>query len=71
MLVEQRARTLPRDARDLRRLGVDARRAGYFLTVRGRRLASELPARPLRLFGHGEHLTRAAFKTTVPPCAYR
>jgi len=71
VLVEQRRRTLPRDARDLRRLGVDPHRAAYFVTVRGRRLAAALPPRQLRLFGHGEHLTRAAFKTTVPPCAYR
>lgn len=71
VLVEQRRRTLPRDARDLRKLGVDAARAAYFLTLRGRRLADAPPAQQLRLFPHGEHLTKAAFKTTVPPCAYR
>jgi predicted DNA-binding helix-hairpin-helix protein len=70
-LVDTRRRTLPRSAADLRKLGVNARRAGYFLTVRGRRLAKAPPAQQLRLFAHGEHLTRAAFKTTVPPCAYR
>ena len=70
-LVEARRRTLPRSATDLQKIGVSASRAGYFLTVRGRRLAASPPPRQLRLFAHGEHLTRAAFKTTVPPCAYR
>jgi hypothetical protein len=39
--------------------------------LRGRRLRSALPAEQLRLFAHGEHLTHAAWKTSVPPCAYR
>jgi predicted DNA-binding helix-hairpin-helix protein len=70
-LVEERQRALPRDARDLRRLGIDAERAAYYLVVRGRRLARERLPEQLRLFRHGEHLTRAAFRTPVPPCAYR
>jgi predicted DNA-binding helix-hairpin-helix protein len=70
-LADARRRALPRGLVDLRRIGVDARRAGYFLSLRGRRLAPAPPARQLRLFAHGEHLTRAAFKTSVPPCAYR
>jgi predicted DNA-binding helix-hairpin-helix protein len=70
-LVNERHRTLPRSAQDLKRLGVDASRAAYFLTLRGRRLAPSLPPSQLRLFEHGEHLTRAAFNTPVPPCAYR
>jgi predicted DNA-binding helix-hairpin-helix protein len=70
-LVSARRQTLPRDAQDLRRLGVDAVRAGYFLTLRGRRLRPTLPAEQLRLFPHGEHLTQGPWRTTVPPCAYR
>ena len=70
-LVTERRRTLPRDAQDLRRLGVDAARAGFFLTLRGRRLRAALPAEQFRLFPPGEHLTQGPWKTTVPPCAYR
>jgi predicted DNA-binding helix-hairpin-helix protein len=70
-VVSERRRTLPRDVRDLRRLGVDATRAGYFLTLRGRRVRPALPAEQLRLFPHGQHLTQGAWKTAVPPCAYR
>jgi len=70
-LVTERRRTLMRGARDLERAGVDVVRAGYFLTLRGRRLATSLPPRQLRLFAPGQHLTQAAWKTTTPPCAYR
>jgi predicted DNA-binding helix-hairpin-helix protein len=70
-LVAERRRTLPRDAQDLRRLGVDAMRAGYFLTMRGRRLRPTLPAEQLRLLPPGEHLTQGPWRTNVPPCAYR
>ena len=70
-LVAERRRTLPRDARDLQRLGVDGVRAGYFLSVRGRRMRAALPAEQLRLFPHGQHLTQGPWKTAVPPCAYR
>ncbi len=70
-LVAERRRTLPRDSRDLRRLGVDAERAGYFLAVRGRRLRPDPPAQQLRLFAPGQHLTQGPWKTSVPPCAYR
>jgi predicted DNA-binding helix-hairpin-helix protein len=70
-LADARRRTLPRGPHDLRKLGIDARRAGYFLTLRGRRLAAAPAPAQLRLFPHGEHLTRAAFRTSVPPCAYR
>jgi predicted DNA-binding helix-hairpin-helix protein len=70
-LVTERRRTLPRDAQDLRRLGADAARAGFFLTLRGRRMRAGLPAEQLRLFPHGEHLTQGPWKTAVPPCAYR
>ena len=70
-LVSERRRTLPRDGRDLRRLGVDAARAGYFLTLRGRRVRAAPPAEQLRQFAHGQHLTQGARKTAVPPCAYR
>ena len=70
-LVAERRRSLPRDARDLRRIGVDAERAGYFLAVRGKRLRSGLPAQQLRLFAPGQHLTQGPWKTPVPPCAYR
>jgi predicted DNA-binding helix-hairpin-helix protein len=70
-LVSERRRTLPRDARDLARLGIDVDRAGYFLTLRGRRLRAALPAEQLRLFAPGAHLTQGPWKTAVPPCAYR
>jgi len=70
-IVAERRRTLMRGARDLERAGVDVVRAGYFLTLRGRRLATSLPPRQLRLFGPGQHLTQAAWKTSTPPCAYR
>jgi predicted DNA-binding helix-hairpin-helix protein len=70
-LVFERRRTLPRDGRDLGRLGVDAERAGYFLALRGRRLRGALPAEQLRLFPPGQHLTQVPWKTAVPPCAYR
>jgi predicted DNA-binding helix-hairpin-helix protein len=70
-LVDERGRTLPRNALDLRRLGIDTARAAYFLTLRGRRLAPSLPPSQMRLFAHGDHLTQAPFRTPVPPCAYR
>lgn len=70
-LVTERRRTLPRDAQDLRRLGVDATRAGYFLTLRGRRVRAQRPAEQLRLFPPGGHLTQGPWRTAVPPCAYR
>lgn len=71
MLVSHRRRVALRDIWDLRALGVDTRRAGAFLALRGRRLATAPPARQLRLFPHGRHLTQAAWKTDSPPCAYR
>src|SRR6266403_967305 len=51
--------------------GVDVGRAGYYLTLRGRRLAPAPPAEQLRLFAPGGHLTQAPYRTPVPPCAYR
>ena len=60
-----------RVATDLRPLGIDVGRAAWFLSLRGRRLATAAPAMQLRLFGHGQHLTQAAYSTPVPPCAYR
>jgi predicted DNA-binding helix-hairpin-helix protein len=71
MLVQERRRSAIRGLEDLRRFGVDTYRAGYFLMLRGRRLARALPAHQLRLFPHGQHLPQAAWKTAVPPCAYR
>lgn len=70
-IVHARRHTAIRDARDLRRLGVDTVRAGYYLTLRGRRLAPAPASHQLRLFAPGEHLTQAPFRTPVPPCAYR
>lgn len=70
-LVQARRRSVIRGLEDLKRIGVDTQRAGYFLALRGRRLAPALPAHQLRLFPHGQHLTQAAWKTEVPPCAYR
>ena len=70
-LVQERRRSVIRGLPDLRRVGVDTHRAGYFLALRGRRLAPAPPAHQLRLFPHGQHLPQAAWKTDVPPCAYR
>ncbi len=70
-LVTQRRRVALRGIADLRALGVDVARAGAFLALRGRRLGTTLPARQLRLFPHGKHLTQAPWKTDSPPCAYR
>jgi predicted DNA-binding helix-hairpin-helix protein len=71
ILVRERRRAVIRGAEDLRRIGVDPVRAGYFLALRGRRLRPAPPAHQLRLFPHGQHLPQAPFKTVVPPCAYR
>jgi len=70
-LVDGRRRAVIRWSGDLRTAGVDVARAAWFLTLRGRRLASSPAPRQLRLFPHGEHLTQAPFRTPVPPCAYR
>lgn len=70
-LAAERRRTLIREERDLGRAGVDVVRAGYFLTVRGRRLATRLPPHQLRLFPPGKHLPQGVWKTNTPPCAYR
>ena len=70
-LVAERRGSIFRADRDLGRAGVDVVRAGYFLTLRGRRLAAKLPPHQLRLFPPGKHLTQAAWKTSSPPCAYR
>jgi predicted DNA-binding helix-hairpin-helix protein len=70
-LVAARRAAAPRDLRDLKRVGVDTVRAGFYLTLRGRRLASAPAPHQLRLFAAGEHLTQAPFRTPVPPCAYR
>jgi predicted DNA-binding helix-hairpin-helix protein len=70
-LVAERRRAVLRGVRDLERAGVDVGRAAYFLTLGGRRLATAPPARQLRLFPHGQHLTQTAWKTATPPCAYR
>jgi len=70
-LVEGRRRSVIRWSGDLRAAGVDVARAGWFLSLRDRRLASSPAPRQLRLFPHGEHLTQAPFRTPVPPCAYR
>jgi predicted DNA-binding helix-hairpin-helix protein len=70
-LVEGRARTILRGAEDLKKAGVDTVRAGYYLLVRGRRLAATPAPEQLRLFAPGAHLTQAPYRTPVPPCAYR
>ena len=70
-LVTARRQATFRFGSDLRGAGVDLARAGWFLTLRGRRLASVAPPFQLRLFAHGEHLTQAPYATPVPPCAYR
>jgi predicted DNA-binding helix-hairpin-helix protein len=70
-VVQARRHTTFRDLRDLRRLGVDTVRAGYYLTLGGHRLAPAPAPYQLRLLAPGQHLTQAPFRTPVPPCAYR
>ena len=70
-LVAARRQATLRMGSDLRGVGVDVTRAGWYLTLRGRRLAAAPPAFQLRLFAHGAHLTLAPYDTPVPPCAYR
>ena len=70
-LVQLRRRAVLRDLGDLRRIGVDTVRAGYYLMLHGRRLAPRPAPHQLRLFAPGDHLTQAPFRTPVPPCAYR
>ena len=70
-LVQVRRHTSLRDLRDVRRIGVDTVRAGFYLTLRGRRLVPAPAPHQLRLFAPGQHLTQAPFRTPVPPCAYR
>ncbi|MGH7387852.1 MAG: radical SAM protein [Candidatus Rokuibacteriota bacterium] len=70
-LVTHRRRVALRGVADLRALGVDTARASAFLALRGRRLGAAPPARQLRLFHDGTHLTQAPWKTDSPPCAYR
>jgi predicted DNA-binding helix-hairpin-helix protein len=70
-LVAARREATLRFAGDLRGVGVDVARAGWYVTLRGRRLADAPPAFQLRLFAHGAHLTQALYDTPVPPCAYR
>src|SRR5262249_52217317 len=70
-LIAVRTDTVIRGTRDLERAGVDVVRAGYFLTIRGRRVSTSMAPRQLRLFAPGQHLTQAAWKTSTPPCAYR
>lgn len=70
-LVAARRQATFRFASDLRGVGVDVARAGWFLTLRGRRVSTTPPVFQLRLFEHGAHLTQAPYTTAVPPCAYR
>jgi predicted DNA-binding helix-hairpin-helix protein len=70
-LVDARPHTVLRGPEDLRKAGVDTVRAGFYLLLRGRRLATAPPPEQLRLFPPGEHLTQAPYRTPVPPCAYR
>ena len=70
-LVAARRAVALHSATDLRALGIDVARAGWFLTLKGKRLAPAPPPSQLRLFAHGGHLTQAPYDTPVPPCAYR
>jgi len=71
LIVQTRRRAVLRGLGDLRRIGVDTVRAGYYLTLHGRRLAPSPAPQQLRLFAPGDHLTQAPFRTPIPPCAYR
>jgi predicted DNA-binding helix-hairpin-helix protein len=70
-IVQVRRHTHLRGPADLRRLGVDTVRAGFYVALHGRRLAPAPAPWQLRLFAPGDHLTQAPFRTPVPPCAYR
>jgi len=70
-LVDGRTRTVLRGVEDLRKAGVDTVRAAFYLSLRGRRLATDPAPEQLRLFAAGGHLTQAPYRTPVPPCAYR
>jgi Predicted DNA-binding protein with the Helix-hairpin-helix motif len=70
-IVTERRRVVVRGAEDLRRLGVDVYRAGYYLTLGGRRLARERPPLQQALFADGRHLPSVVWNTPTPPCAYR
>jgi len=70
-LVAARRQATLRFAGDLRGVGVDVARAGWYLSLRGRRVAEAPPAFQLRRFAHGRHLTQAPYATPVPPWAYR
>jgi predicted DNA-binding helix-hairpin-helix protein len=70
-LLRERRHTLIRGSEDLNRMGVDSARAAYFLTLRGRRLATTPQPLQPRLFPYGEHLPRGPLHTATPPCAYR
>jgi predicted DNA-binding helix-hairpin-helix protein len=70
-LVAARRQAVLRGLDDLRRLGVDANRAAWFLALRGRRLARRPAGEQLRLFAPGGHLPAVVWNTPVPPCAYR
>ena len=70
-LVDARPRAVLRGAEDVRKAGVDVVRAGFYLSLHGRRLAAAPPPEQLRLFAPGGHLTQAPYRTPVPPCAYR
>jgi CheY-like chemotaxis protein len=70
-LVAHRHRVVIRGISDLKRLGVDTVRAASFLSLRGKRLASQPTPEQLNLFPPGGHLTQGPFNTVVPPCAYR
>jgi predicted DNA-binding helix-hairpin-helix protein len=70
-IVTERRRVVLRGPEDLRRLGVDMARAGYFLALGGRRLARERPTIQQALFADGRHLPSVVWNTPTPPCAYR
>ena len=70
-LIAARRQVALRGPADLRRLGVDVGRGGFFMTLGGRPLAPRPPAQQLRLFPHGGHLPAVVWNTPVPPCAYR
>jgi predicted DNA-binding helix-hairpin-helix protein len=70
-LVDGRTKTVLRGLDDLKKAGVDTVRAAFYLTLRGRRLATSAAPEQLRLFAPGAHLTQAPYRTPVPPCAYR
>ena len=70
-IVTQRATTLPRDLRDLRRLGVVTARAAGFLRIGGRRVADVRWAEQMQFWGPDDDVGRYHAVYEVSPGTFR